>query len=115
MIEPISNFSFSPRNQVEYFGFEYSGFIRVPEDGVYAFFTDSDDGSRLFIGETMVVDNDGLHGMREQRGVIALSAGLHPIRVEFFEKTGGDGLTVSIKGPKAEKKPVPDLMLFRKN
>ena len=111
----LSNFSFSPRNQVEYFGFEYSGFVRVPEDGVYAFYTDSDDGSRLFIGETMVVDNDGLHGMREVRGVIALAAGLHPIRVEFFEKTGGDGLAVSVKGPKAEKKPVPDSMLFRKN
>ena len=43
----LPNFEFSPRNQAEHIGFEYTGFIRVPEDGVYAFSTTSDDGSRL--------------------------------------------------------------------
>ncbi len=109
----LANFGFTPRNQAEHFGFQYASFIRVPEDGVYAFFTDSDDGSRLYIDDTMVVDNDGLHGMKEKRGVIALAAGLHSIRVDFFEKTGGDDLKVSIKGPKTEKQLIPDAMLFR--
>ncbi len=109
----LANFDLSPRNQVEHFGFQYLGFIRIPVGGVYAFFTDSDDGSRLYIGETMVVDNDGLHGMKEKRGVVALAAGLHPIRVDFFEKTGGDDLRVYIEGPRIEKQLVPDAMLFR--
>jgi alpha-L-fucosidase len=109
----LANFDFSPRNQVEHFGFQYIGFIRILAGGVYAFFTDSDDGSRLYIGETMVVDNDGLHGMKEKRGVIALAAGLHPIRVDFFEKTGGDDLKIYIEGPKIEKQLIPDAMLFR--
>ena len=108
----LANFDFSPRNQVEHFGFQYLGFIRILVSGVYAFFTDSDDGSRLFIGETMVVDNDGLHGMKEKRGVIALAAGLHPIRVDFFEKTGGDDLKVYIEGPRIEKQLIPGAMLF---
>ncbi len=103
----IENFSFAPRTSEEHFGFVYSGFIRVPADGVYAFFTESDDGSRLYIGDALVVDNDGLHGLAEKEGVIALAAGLHPIRVEFFEKTGGDGLTVSYEGPEISKKPIP--------
>lgn len=108
----LPNFDFSPRKQVEHFGFEYNGFVRIPRDGVYAFFTDSDDGSRLYIGDTLVFDNDGLHGMHEEKGVIALAAGLHPIRVTFFEKTGGDGLKVLYKGRGIEKQPIPDTILF---
>ncbi len=91
----------------------YSGFVRVPVDGVYTFFTDSDDGSRLYIGDELVVDNDGLHGMLEKGGAIALGAGLHPIRVLFFNKTGGDGLKVSYSGPGVEKKPIPVEALYR--
>jgi alpha-L-fucosidase len=108
----LSNFDFSPRKEVERFGFEYTGFIRVPETGVYAFFTDSDDGSRLYVGDTLVVDNDGLHAMHEERGVIALAAGLHPIRVTFFEKTGGDDLKVYYQSLKQEKQSIPEAMLF---
>ncbi|MDZ7360530.1 MAG: alpha-L-fucosidase [candidate division KSB1 bacterium] len=108
----LPNFSFSPRKEVERFGFEYTGFLRVPETGVYAFFTDSDDGSRLYIGDSLVVDNDGLHGMVEKRGVIALAAGLHPIRVTFFERTGGDDLIVSYQSARIKKQRIPDAVLF---
>jgi len=62
----------------------------------------------------LVVDNDGLHGMYEEEGVIALAAGFHPIRVTFFEKTGGDGLKLSWKGAGMEKQVVPDGVLFFK-
>lgn len=108
----LPNFNFSPRNQEEYFSFQYSGFIKIPKDGVYGFYTDSDDGSQLFIGDQLVVNNDGLHGMQEKSGVIALATGLHPIRVTFFEKTGGDGLKVSWKSAGIEKQVVPDEVLF---
>jgi hypothetical protein len=110
----LAKFDFSPRQEVERFGFEYTGFMRVPDTGVYAFFTNSDDGSRLYIGDSLVVDNDGLHGMQETRGVIALAAGLHPLRVTFFEKTGGDGLEVYYKSAKAKKQLMPEAMLFHK-
>jgi len=110
----IENFNFSPRKQVEYFGFTYEGYIEIPQSGVYAFYTDSDDGSRLFIGDERIVDNDGLHGLQERQGVIPLEKGYHPIRVIFFEKTGGDDLIVSMKGPGLEKQPIPAEMLFCK-
>jgi alpha-L-fucosidase len=108
----LSNFDFSPRQEVERFGFEYSGFLRVPETGVYTFFTSSDDGSRLYIGDSLVVDNDGLQGIQEKRGVIALAAGLHPVRVIFFEKTGGEDLMVSYQSARIKKQRIPDSALF---
>jgi hypothetical protein len=110
----LPNFNFLPRNQEEHFGFQYNGFINIPKNGVYGFYTDSDDGSQLFIGDQLVVNNDGLHGMHEESGVIALAAGFHPIHVTFFEKTGGDGLKVSWKGVGMEKEVVPDGILFYK-
>ncbi|UCF34625.1 MAG: alpha-L-fucosidase [Phycisphaerales bacterium] len=116
-LEPVKSgkteyFDFSPRDRAEYFGFRYEGFIKVPVDGVYRFSTISDDGSRLYIGEDLVVDNDGLHGMREAEGRIALAAGAHPLTVTFFEKTGGDGLEVFCAGPGMEKQPVPKEILM---
>ncbi len=108
----LPNFDFSPRQDEEHFGFEYKGFIQIPDDGAYGFSTDSDDGSQLFIDDQLIVDNDGLHGMQEKKGVIALAAGFHPIRVTFFEKTGGDGLKVNWWGKKIQKQMVPDTVLF---
>ncbi|HCA80778.1 MAG TPA: hypothetical protein DEP53_13705 [Bacteroidetes bacterium] len=108
----LSAFDLSPRNVPEYFGIEYHGFIKVPQDGVYGFFTDSDDGSRLFVGDKMVVDNDGRHGTREVKGIIPLAAGFHPLRVQYFQKGGNRDLKVLIQQPDDQKKPVPESMLF---
>ncbi|MBL9031460.1 MAG: alpha-L-fucosidase [Phycisphaerae bacterium] len=74
------------------YALRFDGFIRVPDDAAYTFTLNSDDGSRLFIDGRLVVDNDGLHSLRERSGVAPLAAGLHAIVVEFFERTGGDGL-----------------------
>jgi len=107
-------FDLSPRKKPEYFGFEYTGYIRIPEDDVYAFTLTSDDGSRLYIGDTLVTDNDGLHGAQEKRGMIALAAGPHPVRVTYFNKTGGLELQVTYASKKTKKQPVPTSILFHR-
>ncbi len=86
--------------------------IDIPKSGTYTFYTASDDGSRLYIGETNVVNNDGPHGIVEKSGTIALSAGLHPIRVNYFDSGGGDGLSVSWQGPGIKKQEIPAERLF---
>jgi alpha-L-fucosidase len=101
----------SCKKRKEYFGFEFTGYLQVPKDGVYAFFVGSDDGSDLYIDDTLVVDNNGLHGMQEKRGVIALAAGPHPFRVRYFNKSGGEGLTVSFQMPGLPRQPVSGAML----
>jgi len=110
----VSNFTFSPRVHEEHFGFVYSGYVQIPETGVYTFATSSDDGSCLFIDDSLVVDNDGLHGMQEANGYVALAKGYHEIRVTFFEKTGGDGLKVYFTGPGVPRQEIPDSRLFQK-
>ncbi|MGE0480588.1 MAG: glycoside hydrolase family 38 C-terminal domain-containing protein [Phycisphaerae bacterium] len=94
------------------FGVAYDGFIRVEKDGLYTFFLQSDDGSKLFVGDTEVVDSDGLHGPRIVPGMIALQTGLHPIRVRFFQRGGPYTIGLSWRGPGIAQQPVPTEALF---
>ncbi len=96
----------------EKYGVMLEGFIKIPEAEVYIFYLSSDDGSKLFINGELLIDNDGLHGMVEKKGVIALSAGYHKIRIGFFEKTGGDDLKLFIESPGMKKQEVEKEMLY---
>jgi hypothetical protein len=109
----VTGFDISVRNRNDNFGFEFTGFIQVPTEGEYTFFTSSDEGSRLFIDGQLVVDNDGLHTSREREGTVRLAAGYHAIRVIYFEATGAQSLSVSYRGPGISKRIVPTSALFR--
>ncbi len=103
----VANFDMSVRNRVDNYAFQYTGYVQVPADGQYTFYTSSDDGSKLYIGTTEVVNNDGLHAMQERSGTIGLRAGKHSVTVTFFEATGGEGLTVSYSSPALAKTTIP--------
>ena len=91
----------------ENFALRFRGFIEVPVDGEYDFFTKSDDGSRLYINDNLVVDNDGVHAKRERSGAVQLAAGKHDIVVEFFERSFGEWLQVKWSGPGIPKQLIP--------
>lgn len=77
--------------------------LNVPEDGTYNFRLLSDDGSRLFIDDEMVIDHDGLHAVEPKDGSIELEAGYHSLFVEHFEETGGQILTLQWQPPGASE------------
>ena len=111
-LEPVSEGSadlcnLEPAERDKNFALVFEGYIMVPSDGIYSFYSDSDDGSKLYIDGELVVDNDFRHGMVEKSGEIALSAGLFPFRVEFYQGDGGQGLVVNYKGPGIEKQEIP--------
>lgn len=107
------NFSLDVRERDLYYSLKFTGFIEIPKDGLYTFSTTSNDGSRLFIGDELVVDNDGPHGMRPASGTIALKAGMHPIRVDYYNSGGSWGLEVTWQGPEFDEQPIPDEVLHR--
>jgi poly(3-hydroxybutyrate) depolymerase len=111
----LANFSLSPRLKDGYFAFKYDGYINVATGGIYTFYTSSDDGSKLYINDELIVNNDGLHGKAEKSGQVYLSSGNHKIKVTFFEKTGSQILEVSYKGPNFSKKRIPDSALGGSN
>lgn len=95
------------RKREEHFAFAWEGVVTVPQDGIYTFKLASDDGSRLFIDDKLVVDNDGLHGMETKQGIAPLAAGYHRVRVEYFNATGGMGLRLEWQGPGVVTGPIP--------
>ncbi len=100
-------FGIAPRGREQRFGLRFTGYVNVPRDGVYRFYTRSNDGSRLYIGGDLIVDNDGQHGSMERVGFVALKAGLHPIKVDYFQAGGMNGLDVSYAGPSIGKGAIP--------
>jgi hexosaminidase len=78
------------------FGVDLKGYVDVPMDGVYTFYLTSDDGSRLRIGDRVVIDHDGLHGATERSGQIALAAGFHPLSIQYFQAGGGRALSLTV-------------------
>ncbi|WP_299100052.1 family 20 glycosylhydrolase [uncultured Alistipes sp.] len=78
-----------PENVVGDIGLIFDGYIEVPKDGIYSFYTYSDDGSMLRIGGKLVVDNDGPHSRRERSGQIALKRGIHSFELRYFDSNGG--------------------------
>jgi hypothetical protein len=77
--------------------------LKVPETGEYVFYAGSNDGSRLWIDNKLVVDNDGQHGYELKSGKIHLTKGTHSLMLEYFQAGGGQELYLFWKGPGFEK------------
>ncbi len=97
-----------------HFAIRWTGKIKAPKDGKYTFYLESDDGSRLLIDGKQVVDNGGLHEMREDEGAVELKAGDHEITVDYFENDndGGAGCVLSWKTAGIMREVVPATALF---
>ena len=97
---PGGQFSLAPRSRDDSFGFVFEGALIVPVDGEYTFFLDSDDGSMLTISGQPVIKYDGIHGEgHEQMARLMLKKGRVPIRLDYFQRLHGLGLSVAWSGP----------------
>ena len=96
------------RNKNDYYAFSFEGYIQIPTAGTYTFYTASDDGSTLSINGIEVVNNNGKHTKQERSGTITLTAGIHEIKVLYFESAGStDVLEVRWQGPGISKQLIP--------
>jgi len=96
----------------ENFALEFIGQLKIKQTGTYTFYTNSNDGSQLYINNKLVVDNDGEHGAKEKSGEIRLEPGNHKIRVTYFQSGGSKVLTVYYKGPGIERNLLPASILY---
>lgn len=85
------------------------GYIEIQKDGYYIFVLDSDDGSKLFLGGSLLIDHDGLHGDGKPKTyLVPLEKGFYPVRMEHFQKGGGILLMLEYVLPdEARPRPIP--------
>ncbi|WP_367874911.1 PA14 domain-containing protein [Luteolibacter sp. Populi] len=82
----------------ELFGMTWEGDLTAPEAGEYLFRLDADDGARVLLDGKKVAEVTGtgpMDGGRGQDGSIKLEAGVHKIRVEYFEYHGNEGIALA--------------------
>ncbi|MCJ8164588.1 PA14 domain-containing protein [Pontibacter sp. E15-1] len=78
----------------DYFVLQASGYITMKKATNIVFRLVSDDGSRLYIDDKLVVDNGGSHGLQPRDGEVILKPGKHAFRVDYFQGSGGKGLSL---------------------
>lgn len=97
------------------FALQFEGKIQINKDGMYQFYIQSNDGTKLFIDGKLVINHDGPHGAdMEKTGQIHLAKGKHSIGLDYFQAGGGMFLQLKYSGPDVEKQEVPATVLFTK-
>lgn len=91
------------------FGCLLEGYIEIVKDGYYIFALVSKDGSRLYLKNKMLIDNDGIHTSEEVKSfVLPLEKGFYPVRLEFFKKDKNSSLQLIYLLPGTDNAiPVP--------
>ncbi len=69
----------------EWFAIDYNGKFWIEKPGLYHFSLESDDGSKLYIDDQLIVDHDGQHPPQSRLASLQLSYGTHAIRVSYFQ------------------------------
>ena len=89
------------------FGFIFTGFIEVPTDGIYTFFTTSNDGNDLFIGDEQIINNDGPHIATEVSAEVGLQAGVHEFTLRYYQSGGTTTFINEWQGPGFSRQLIP--------
>ncbi len=102
-----------------WYSVEWTGMIYIPAGGVYRFALASDDASRLWIDEILVVDNVGTHPTRTVDGRANLAPGFRRIRLRYRQQQGGVTFSASWRRePSGERReaeaPLATAMLFQR-
>jgi|GEM_PF-639429 len=103
--------AFGGSGRSDFVGAVYTGFLQVPTTSIVTFALRSDEGSRLWIDDALVIDHDGLHASSTKIGSIALAQGPHACRVEYFERDGSCELSLRWYSSSDEIVPAP---MFRR-
>ena len=80
--------------------FHAKGFINIEKDDNFDFRLISDDGSKMWLDNKLLIDNDGYHGPDPKDAEIMLKKGKHPVEIIYWQGRGG--LALSLQWAKHE-------------
>ncbi|MBA3581086.1 MAG: Ig-like domain-containing protein [Gammaproteobacteria bacterium] len=97
------------------FSVRWTGFVEAPTTGTYLFHTYSDDGVRLYVNGSLVINNWTDHSRTKDTSTgIALTAGQkYAVTLEFVENTGQAEIDLAWTPPSVAEQIIPNSNLFR--
>jgi hypothetical protein len=97
-----SLFSFKKLASKANFGCLFEGYLEIEEDGYYIFATITQNATRLYIGEKLLIDEDEIHSSEMTTSfLVPLEKGFYPLRLEYFQKDANPGLQLMYLKPGA--------------
>lgn len=94
----------SQRGGDERFGVRYRGYFDAPREGLYRFYLKADDAARVIVGDETVVTASW--STAEQKGVVLLKPGKHPITIEMWQIAGPYAFELSVEPPNGQREPI---------
>lgn len=95
------------------FSVRWMGLVEPTSSGTYTFYTNTDDGVRLWVNGQPLINNWTNHAPTEDKGTITLQAGQkYDIKLEYFENTNGAVSQLMWSGPNQPKEIIPASQLF---
>ena len=118
-VDPTVNFiwgqeSPGPGVALDGFSVRWTGYVQAPVSGTYRFSTVSNDGVRLWVNNTRIINNWTIHGTTTNTSAaMTLAAGVkYPIRMEFFENGGWGQAQLMWSYPGQAQSVIPHTALF---
>ncbi|MFY0564972.1 PQQ-dependent sugar dehydrogenase [Archangium lansingense] len=94
------------------FSARWTGSVVPQYSETYTFYTQSNDGARLWVDGKLLIDDWTIHTTTENRGTITLQAGrAYALRVEYFEQTGLAIMRLHWSSPSQSKQIIPQEQL----
>jgi len=91
-------------SRTDYVSIRWKGFIKPSQSGTTTFFVTSDDGQRLYINDSMVVDNWADQGDTERSHSLSWTDGIpRKIQYDWFETGGGATAKIGWETPNIAK------------
>ena len=85
----------------------YTGYIKVPENGTYTFYVDTEYAAALWIDDILIASNESTDWLGERYGKISLQKGFHKIITKYFQVGGKTELKLWWNRPGAGKQEIP--------
>lgn len=86
-------------NLTEKFALVCVGKLKIKSKGTHTFYLNSDDGSKLYLNDYLIISNNGNHASIKKNASIVLLEDEVTVRVEYFNGFGDKTLMLSIKEP----------------
>ena len=93
------------------YSIRWTGWVHIAQSGQWKFATYSNDGVRLWVDNTQLINHWGQHASARDEGQIQLSVGWHPIRMEYFQQNGTTDARLLFSGPGQIETIIPQAAL----
>jgi len=96
------------------FAARWEGFLQAPNTGTFTFYTDTDDGVRLWIADSLLIDQWIEQDGAEWSATFPLTGGERvPIKMEYFEQNRSAHAKLFWSGPGISKQVISEKYLFQ--